>query len=70
MTDPATALCAWKEHFGRFRSKQKKDDDCVVSAADQRTNALLSQSYNNDGYSLPVLRNRAGPKQAQVKEIT
>ena len=32
--------------------QSRKDDDCVVSAADQRTNALLSQSCNNDEHIL------------------
>ena len=53
ISDPATVLCAWKEHFEGL-GQSGKDDDCVVSAADQRTNALLSQSYNNDEHILDI----------------
>ena len=41
------------EHFEGL-GQSRKDDDCVVSAADQRTNALLSQSYNNDEHILDI----------------
>ena len=53
ISDPATVLCAWKEHFEGL-GQSRKDGDCVVSAADQRTNALLSQSYNSDEHILDI----------------